>query len=184
MIVLNAPVRKYSPMRIASARDRIVAITRAIREVMSVTTTNAREWKESVTGSHSEPVRNRKPLATIAGREVMVREKKIAMSRTLTAIPPRTSRVRNAVSDERSLCIQTLLQDRRPIVGYRLQDGFRLVDDALGKLGVRQRFRVLLRVVHHPPEHLHHAVDFCLRPVVVILLLVDNDPGERRDRVP
>ena len=75
MIALNAPVRKYSPMRIASARDRMVAITSAIREVMSVPTTNAREWKESVTGSHSEPVRNRKPLATIAWREVISERK-------------------------------------------------------------------------------------------------------------
>ena len=83
------PVLKYSPMRMDNAMESTVAMTSAISDVRSVPTTNGRAWNVLVTGFHSVPVRNRNPLAARAGREDTSREKKIAMSRTLTAIPPR-----------------------------------------------------------------------------------------------
>ena len=99
----NAPVRKYSPIRMASARDRTVAMTRAIKELRRVPKTKGTAWNVFVTGSHAVPVRNLKPLATRAGREETSRERKMAMSSTLTAIPPRVRVVRNALSDSFSL---------------------------------------------------------------------------------
>src|SRR5271157_4363461 len=189
MIEANGPERKYSPMRTARARENTVAMTRAISDVRSVPTTKGRDWNVFVTGSHSEPVRKRKPLATRAGREDSRREKKIAMSRTLTAIPPSTSSVRNAESDVRSLFTlsspaDALLQNRCAAEGDGTQDGFRLVHHGLGKLRIREGLGELLSVVRDPPEQLHHGFHLRLRAVVVVLILVDEDPGERRDRVP
>ena len=105
MMEANAPLRKYSPIRMARARERTVAITSAMREVMSVPNTNGSAWKLFVTGSHSEPVRKRKPLVMRAGREETTRERRIAMSRMLTAIPPKKRIVRNAESDARAVLI-------------------------------------------------------------------------------
>src|SRR5208283_938851 len=189
MMLAKGPVRKYSPMRTASASENTVEMTSAISDVRRVPTTKAREWKVSVTGSHSAPVRNRNPLATNAGREDNRREKKIAMSRTLTAIPPSTSKVRKAVSEDRSLftfasSALALLQYRRPVEGDGTQDDFRLVHHGLGKLCIGQRLGELLSVVRDPPEQLHHRVHLGLWPAVVVLLFVDQDPGERGNRVP
>ena len=165
-----------------------MAMTSATREVSSVPITKGRDWNVSVTGSHVEPVRNRKPLATRAGREDRKSEKKTAMSRTLTAIPPSTSKVRKAESEVRSLLTlsfrRTLyFRTGRSAEGHRAQDAFRLVHDGLGKLRIGEGSAILLSVMRDPPEQLHHRLDLRPGAVVVVLLLVDEDPGERGDRV-
>ena len=96
------PLRKYSPRKIETAREKTREIKRARKDVMSVPTRKGREPNRSATGSQTVPVMKAKPFRAMAGIDATNNDARIAASRRMTPTPVRRSSRLKAVSDMRA----------------------------------------------------------------------------------
>ena len=83
------PCRKYSPKKIEAGREKTMAMTKAIKELISVPTRKANAPNSPRTGSQVFPIRKLKPNWRRAGSEATTSENKMATRSTSRMRPAR-----------------------------------------------------------------------------------------------
>jgi hypothetical protein len=111
MKVAVDPWAEYSPRKMEMGKEKTTEMTRARKEVARVPTTKGNAPNSLLTGSHVALKRNRIPKLRIAGKEAMIREKKIASRRSRTNTPVMVSILRKEDSDSAGFrqCIVSVL---------------------------------------------------------------------------
>jgi hypothetical protein len=104
MKVAIDPWAEYSPRKMEMGMEKTTEMTRARKEVERVPTIKGNAPNSFLTGSHVELKINRIPKLRMAGKEAMIREKKMASRRSRTNAPAMKSILRKEDSESAGLC--------------------------------------------------------------------------------
>jgi hypothetical protein len=103
MKVAVDPWAEYSPRKMEMGMEKTIEMTRARKDVARVPTRKGNAPNSFLTGSHVALKRNRTPKVRMAGKEAMIREKKMASRRTKRNAPAMESILRKEDSESAGL---------------------------------------------------------------------------------